>query len=154
MRDIITSVVIIGAVLAVLAPAAGAAGKEAFVDYYVTASTLISSLNSIAADAEKMDLSDRGFPVEAAEDIKSRLVKAREGFDSVLTYDDRTNEINEGYILYIDKMLLALMVAKEYREEGGTERRDRLAKLLAESAELRAQINAQVRQDKKKYGLN
>jgi hypothetical protein len=140
--------------LAVLAPAAGAAGKEAFVDYYVTASTLISSLNSIAADAEKMDLADRSFPVEAAEDIKSRLVKAREGFDSVLTYDDRTNEINEGYILYIDKMLLALMVAKEYREEGGTERRDRLAKLLAESAELRAQINAQVRQDKKKYGLN
>jgi hypothetical protein len=136
------------------APAAEAGAKEAFVDYYTTASSLINNLNGIAADLERLNLHNGDFSDEVAADIKSRLTKAREGFDSILTYDDRTNEINEGYILYIDKMLLALMVAQEYRELGGAERRDRLAQILAESSELRAEVNRKVQRDKKTFGVD
>jgi hypothetical protein len=139
---------------AVFAPAAEAGGKEAFVDYYATASSLINNLNSIAADLERLNLHNGDFSDEVAADIKSRLAKAREGFDSVLTYADHTNEINEGYILYIDKMLLALMVAQEYREQGGAERRERLAQILAESAALRADLNRKIQRDKKSYGVD
>ena len=139
---------------AAFAPAAGAGAKEAFVDYYATASTLINNLNSIAADLERMNLPTGDFSDEVAGDTKSRLAKAREGFDSVLTYDDHTDEINEGYILYIDKMLLALMVAQEYRDQGGNERRERLARILSESSELRAELNRKVQRYKKTYGVN
>jgi hypothetical protein len=140
--------------LAALCTGAEAGGKEAFVDYYATASTLISTLNGVAADLERMNLQSGDFPDDVARDMKSRLVKMREGFDSILTYDDRTNDINEGYILYVDKMLLALMVAQEYRDEGGAERRENLTKLLAESAELRAELNRKVQRDKKTYGID
>lgn len=133
---------------------AEAGGKEAFVDYYATASTLINTLNGVAADLERMDLQSGDFPDDVAGDIKSRLAKVREGFDSVLTYDDRTNEINEGYILYIDKMLLSLMTAQEYRDRGGAERRERLGRILTESSELRAELNRKVQRDKKAYGIN
>jgi hypothetical protein len=136
------------------APAAEAGGKEAFVDYYATASSLINNLNSIAADLERMNLQSGDFSDDVAQDIKSRLAKAREGFDSVLTYDDHTNEINEGYILYIDKMLLALMTAQEYRDQDGAERRERLVKILAESSELRAGLNHKVQRDKKTFGVD
>ena len=136
------------------APAAEAGAREAFVDYYATASSLIYNLNSIAADLERLNLHNGDFSDEVAADVKSRLTKAREGFDSVLTYDDHTNEINEGYILYIDKMLLALMVAREYREQGGAERRERLSQVLAESSELRAAVNRKVQRDKKTFGVD
>lgn len=139
---------------AAFAPAAEAGGKEAFVDYYATASSLINNLNSIAADLERMNLGNGDFSEEVAADIKARLVKAREGFDSVLTYDDHTNELNEGYILYIDKMLLALMTAQEYREQGGAERRERLAQVLLESSELRADLNRKIQRDKKSFGVD
>lgn len=137
-----------------LAGAAWAGGKEAFIDYYATASSLIGSLNNAAADLERLNLQSGDFSDEVAGDIKAQLVKAREGFNSVLTYDDRTNELNEGYVLYIDKMLLALMVAKEYREKGGPEKRDRLVKIMAEAGELRAELNDKVQRDKKKWGLD
>jgi hypothetical protein len=137
-----------------LAGAAWAGGKEAFIDYYATASSLIGSLNNAAADLERLNLQGGDFSDEVAGDIKAQLVKAREGFNSVLTYDDRTNELNEGYVLYIDKMLLALMVAKEYREKGGPEKRDRLVKIMAEAGELRAELNDKVQRDKKKWGLD
>lgn len=139
---------------AACAPAAMASNKEAFVDYYATASSLINNLNSIAADLERMDLQAGDFSDDVAQDIKSRLAKAREGFDSVLTYDDHTNEINEGYILYIDKMLLVLMTAQEYRDQGGAERRERLAQILAESSELRAELNRKIQRDKKTFGVD
>jgi len=139
---------------AAFAPAAGAGGKEAFVDYYATASSLINNLNSIAADLERMNLPTGDFSDDVAQDLKSRLAKAREGFDSVLTYDDHTNELNEGYILYIDKMLLALMTAQEYREQGGAERRERLAQVLTESSELRGELNRKVQRDKKTFGVD
>lgn len=139
---------------AALAAAANAGGKEAFVDYYATASTLISNLNGIAADLERINLQSGDFSDEVADDVKSRLVKAREGFDSVLTYDDYTHGINEGYILYIDKMLLALMVAREYRDLDGAERRERLVRILTESSELRAELNRKVQKSKKTYGVD
>ncbi len=138
----------------ILAAAAWGGGKEAFVDYYATASTLIYTLNNVAADLERMNLPAGDFSDEVADDVKSRLIKAREGFNSILTYDDVTGELNEGYVLYIDKMLLALMLAKEYREKGDPERKDRLSKLLAESAQLRAALNAELQRGKKKWGLD
>jgi hypothetical protein len=146
---------IVTAVLACSFLAAGvwAGGKEAFVDYYATASTLIYSLNNVAADLERMNLPAGDFSDEVADGVKSRLVKAREGFNSVLTYDDATSEMNEGYVLYIDKMLLALLLAKEYREKGDPETRDRLSKILTESAQLRAALNAELQRGKKKWGL-
>jgi hypothetical protein len=142
--------------LAISFSAAGAwaGGKEAFVDYYATTSTLISSLNNIAADLEGMNLTGRDFSDDVAEDVKARLIKAREGFNSVLTYDDHTSELNEGYVLYIDKMLLALMVGKEYREKGDAERRDRLAKLLAEADRLRRGLSTELQRDKKKWRID
>ena len=139
---------------AAFAAGAEAGRKEAFVDYYITASTLINTLNGVAADLERMDLQSGDFPDDVAGDIKSRLAKVREGFDSVLTYDDRTNEINEGYILYIDKMLLSLMMAQEYRDQGGAERRERLGRILTESSALRAELNHKVQRDKKAYGID
>lgn len=137
-----------------LAGAAWPGGKEAFFDYYSTSSSLISTLNNAAADLEQLNLQSGDFSDAVAGDIKSRLVKAREGFNSVLTYDDHTNELNEGYVLYIDKMLLALMVAKEYREKGEPEKRDRLVKIMAEAGELRAELNDKVQRDKKNWGLD
>jgi hypothetical protein len=141
-------------VASALAGAAWAGGKEAFTDYYVTASSLINTLNNVAADMERLDLPSGDFSDELAGDITSRLVKAREGFDSVLTYDDHTNELNEGYILYVDKMLLTLSVAKEYREKGGPERRTRLVTIMTEAGALRAELNDKVQRDKKKWGLD
>ncbi|MEE8639239.1 MAG: hypothetical protein V3T41_02400 [bacterium] len=137
-----------------LAGAAWPGGKEAFIDYYATASSLISSLNNAAADLERLNLQSGDFSDDVASDIKSRLVKAREGFNSILTYGDHTNELNEGYVLYIDKMLLALMIAKEYREKGEPERRDRLVKIMAEAGGLRTELNDKVQRDKKKWGLD
>jgi hypothetical protein len=139
---------------AALAPAAGADGKEAFVDYYTTASTLIHALNGIAADLDRMDLLTGDYPAETAQEVKARLIKVREGFASVLTYDDHTDEINEGYLLYIDEVLLAVLTAQEYREKGGTERRESLAQLLQESSKLRAELNQKIQRDKKAYGLD
>jgi hypothetical protein len=141
-------------VASALAGAAWAGAREAFVDYYATASTLINSLNGVAADLERLDLQGGDFSDEVAGDIKAQLMKAREGFNSLLTYDDRTNELNEGYILYVDKMLLALLVAKEYREKGDPERRARLVKILTEARELRSELNDKVQHDSKKWGLD
>jgi hypothetical protein len=138
----------------VLAGSARAGGREAFVDYYATASTLINTLNNVAADFERLNLKSGDFSDEVAEDVKLKLVKAREGFNSVLTYDDRTNELNEGYILYVDKMLLALMVAREYREKGGAERRERLVKILTEASALRTELNGKVQRYRKNYGFD
>jgi hypothetical protein len=137
-----------------LAAAAGADGKQAFVDYYTTASTLIHALNGIAADLDRMDLLAGDFPAETAQEVKARLVKVREGFASVLTYDDHTDEINEGYLLYIDEVLLAVLTAQEYREKGGAERREHVAQLLRESSKLRAELNQKIQRDKKAYGLD
>jgi hypothetical protein len=148
------SIVIVVLTFSLLAAGARAGGKEAFVDYYATASTLISTLNNVAADLERMNLPGGDFSDEVADDVRSRLVKAREGFNSILTYDDNTSELNEGYVLYIDKMLLALLVAKEYREKGDPEKRDRLSKLLAESGQLRAELSAGLQRDKKKWGVD
>jgi hypothetical protein len=144
------------AIAAVTASAGGAlaGGGEAFVDYYATASTLIGALNGMAADLERLDLPSGEFSDDVADDIKSRLIKAREGFNSILTYDDHTSELNEGYVLYIDKMLLALALAKEYRERGGAEKRARLVKIIAESNALRTEMNGKVRHDKKSWGLD
>ncbi len=143
------------AILAISAVVGGvwAGGKEAFVDYYATASSLIGSLNNAAADLERLNLQRGDFSDEVAGGIRDQLIKAREGFNSVLTYDDHTNELNEGYVLYIDKMLLALMVAKEYREKGEPEKRDRLVKIMAEAGELRTELNDKIQRDKRKWGL-
>ena len=141
-------------VASALAGAAWAGGREAFVDYYATASTLINSLNGVAADLERLDLQGGDFSDEVAGDIQAQLLKAREGFNSVLTYDDHTNELNEGYILYVDKMLLALLVAKEYREKGDPERRARLVKIINEAGGLRSELNDKVQHDSKKWGLD
>ncbi len=138
---------------ALAAAAAGAAGRAQFVDYYTSASTLIATLNGVAADVEGADFGGAAFSEEAANGLKAQLVKVREGFSEILTYDDHTNELNEGYILYIDKVLLALMLAGEYRERGGDERLVRLEKLLVESGALRARLNEQVRRDKAAFGL-
>ena len=137
-----------------LAGSARAGGKEAFVDYYATASTLINTLNNVAADFERLNLEGGDFSDDVAEDVKSKLIKTREGFVSLLTFDDHTNELNEGYILYVDKMLLALMVAREYRDTGGAERRERLVQMLAEAGALRTQLNGKVQRDKKNYGVD
>ncbi len=130
-----------------------AGGKKAFVDYYATASTLINTVNSLAADIESLDLESGDFSEEDAEDIRLRLAKIREGFDSILTYDKHTHELNESFMLYIDKVLLSLKMAQEYRERGGAERRERLAKLLSEIAELRTDLSRKIQRDKKSYGL-
>ena len=136
------------------AASAWAGGREAFVDYYATASTLINTLNNVAADFERLNLGSGDFSDDVAEDVKLRLVKVREGFDSILTNDDHTSELNEGYILYVDKMLLALMVAKEYGGKGGAERHERLVKILTEGSALRTELNGKVQRDKKNYGVN
>jgi hypothetical protein len=145
---------IVALACSLLAAGVRAGGKEAFVDYYATASTLIYTLNNVAADLERMNLPAGDFSDEVADDVKSRLIKAREGFNSILTYDDAASELNEGYVLYIDKMLLALMLAKEYREKGDPEKRDRVSKILAESGQLRAALNAELQRGKKKWGLD
>ena len=141
-------------VASALAGATWAGGREAFVDYYATASTLINSLNGVAAELERLDLQSGDFSDEVAGDIKPQLMKAREGFNSVLTYDDHTNELNEGYILYVDKMLLALLVATEYREKGDPERRARLVKIINEAGGLLSELNDKVQRDSKKWGLD
>jgi hypothetical protein len=51
-------------------------------------------------------------------------------------------------------MLLALMLAKEYREKGEPEKRDRLVKIMAEAGGLRTELNDKVQRDKKKWGLD
>jgi hypothetical protein len=139
--------------LCLTAAFAAAGGKKAFVDYYATASTLINTVNGLAADVERLDLESGDFSEKDAEDISSRLAKIREGFDSILTYDKHTHELNEGFILYIDKVLLSLKVAREYRERGGAERRERLSKLLNEIAELCTDLNRKIKRDRKSYGL-
>lgn len=128
-------------------------GRENFVDYYTTASSLITTLNGAAGDLERLDLKSGTFPNDDVEELKARLTKVREGFAAVITYNDHTNELNEGYILYIDKVLLALIVAQEYAKSGGEERLERVQKLLAESSALRANLNATIRRDKKKFGV-
>jgi hypothetical protein len=138
---------------AAFAAPVAAGGKKACVDYYATASTLINKINSLAADIESLDLAGGDFSEEDAEDLRSMLAKIREGFDSILTYDKHTRELNEGFVLYIDKVLLSLKLAQEYRERGGAERRERLSKLLSEIAELRADLNRRIKLDKKSYGL-
>jgi hypothetical protein len=134
--------------------AAADPGEAQFVDYYASASSLIATLNGIAADIERLSLRTGGFSDDALDDVKSRLVKAREGFDAILVFDRETDEINEGYILYIDKVLLALLVAKEYRDAGGPERRERVDTLLKESGDLRSRLNQQVQRLKKQYGVH
>ena len=149
MRDIRISV----AAAFVLAASAGAAGKAQFVDYYASASGLVAALNGLAADVERLNLRSGSFSEEDASATVARLVKAREGFASLLPNNGHTSEINEGYILYIDKVLLAVMLAREYRKEGGQERLDRLDVLLVEAAALRAKLNQTIQKDKKLYGV-
>jgi len=136
-----------------LAVAAGAAGKAQFVDYYASASGLIAALNGIAADVERLNLRSGNFSEEDASATVARLVKAREGFSALLPNNDHTGEINEGYLLYTDKVMLALMLGREYRKEGGQERLDRLDVLLVEAAALRAKLNQTIQKDKKLYGV-
>lgn len=128
-------------------------GRENFIDYYTTASSLITTLNAAAGDLERLDLKSGTFSNDDVEELKARLTKVREGFAAVITYNDHTNELNEGYILYIDKVLLALIVAQEYAQSGGEERLGRVQKLLTESSALRANLNATIRRDKKKFGV-
>ncbi len=50
--------------VALTAAAAAAAGKAAFVDYYASASSLISSLNGITGDIDRLDLKSGVFSDE------------------------------------------------------------------------------------------
>jgi len=130
------------------------ASKERFVDYYVTAAPLIQTVNAIAADIERLNLRQGTFSDDEAVALRGRLVKAREGFAAVLPGDDHTNELNEGYILYIDKMILAITVAREWREARDAERRARLDALVREGGALLARLNQAVGKDKRTYGLD
>lgn len=147
--------VIIGAIgVFAVAAAFGAPGKAEFVDYYASASSLIAVLNGVASDVDRLDLRGGNFADEEAKELKLRVAKTREGFANLLTYDKHTTEINEGYILYLDKVLLALMLAGENKRGGDAETRKRVDALLAEAASLRAHLNATVAKDKKKWGVD
>ena len=129
-------------------------GRENYADYLASASNLIASVNALAGDVERLDETAGALTPTQAEEITARLVKAREGFAAIITYDDRTEALNEGFILYIDKALLAVATAREYAAKGGPERLARINQLAREDSALRAKLNADMRRDKKKFGLD
>jgi hypothetical protein len=137
----------------VASPASAQTGKRIFKDYDASASSLIAALNTLAGDAERLEPRAGNMTPEKAAELVAKLIKAREGFAAIITYDEHTNELNEGYILYIDGTMLALSVYREYLREGGVERLERVQALLAKNAALRAKLNATVRSDRKRFGL-
>lgn len=148
----LTRAVVIGSAFCAASSWAGA--RERFIDYYTTAASMIQTVNIIAADIEALNLRHGAFSDEEAVALRARLVKAREGFAAVLPTDDHTNELNEGYILYIDKMILAITVARECQADPDGQRRARLDELLDEGGALLARLNQTVAKDKRTYGLD
>jgi hypothetical protein len=148
-RTKFTSVLIF---LLAAAVVASAGDKESFTDYYYSAKTLIGELNALAAEMGRAGL-EKGISAEKADSFTKRLVKAREGFSSLITGSDEAAELNEGYITYIDKMLICVGLAVDYKENAGPEKRKEILEAAAAANETKDDADLKVSSNKKKYGI-
>ncbi|UCE28129.1 MAG: hypothetical protein JSW52_05115 [Candidatus Coatesbacteria bacterium] len=148
------SVVVFAAVvfLIALAVSASAGGKASFTDYYYSAKTLIGELNALAAEVNRAGL-EKGISAEKAEDFTAHLVKAREGFSSLITSSEETNELNESYITYIDRMLICVSTAVDYGENPSPEKRKEILEALAAADDTKDDADSRLSSNKTKYGV-
>jgi len=149
MRFIAYPVVIVF-ILSVL-PAFGGE-KEKFAEYYYSAKNVIIDLNAVSADIENAKPS-KGLSSASAELHKEKLTKAREGLENILAYSDGAEEINEGYILYIDKMTIALGISENYYETKDKTTRTELIDAIDEADKCKSETDAKWKNNLIKYGL-
>jgi hypothetical protein len=150
MRSVVIFVTVVFSV--VLAVSASAGGKASFTDYYYSAKTLIGELSALAAEINRAGL-EKGVSAEKAEDFTAHLAKAREGFSSLITSSEETNELNEGYITYIDRMLICVSTAVDYGENPSSEKRKEILDALAAADDMKDDADSRLSSNKKKYGV-
>jgi hypothetical protein len=126
--------------------------KGSFVDYYYSAKTLIADLNALAAEINRAGL-EKGVSAEKADSFIKRLLKAKEGFNSLITGSDETAEINENYITYIDETLICVGLAIDYDENAGPEKRKEILEVAAAANETKNDADSRLSSNKKKYGI-
>ncbi len=149
MKRIVYSVVLLFA-LSALTVSAG--DKEHFTDYYYSAKNVITDLNALAADIEDAKPS-KGLSPAKAKSYAAETTDIRGRLEDVLTYSDEANEINEGYILYIDKMIVALSISENYYETKDKQTRTKLIDALGEAEAQKNAIDAKWKSSLKKYGI-
>lgn len=150
MSRFIGKVVILCLLAAVTAVSAG--GKGSFVDYYYSAKTLIADLNTLAAEINRAGL-EKGVSADKGDSFVKRLVKAKEGFSSLITGSDETAEINESYMTYIDETLICVNLAIDYNENAGPEKRKEILEAVAAADETKDGADSRLSSSKKKYGI-
>ena len=126
--------------------------KERFSEYYYSAKNVITDLNAVAADIENAKPS-KGISPASAKSLKEKLTKAREGLENILAYSESAKEINEGYISYIDKMIIALNITENYYETKDKTTRAKLINALDEADKQKSETDAKWRSNLTKYGL-
>lgn len=131
---------------------ANAGDKERLAEYYYSAKNVITDLNAVAADIEDAKPS-KGLSPVSAKPLKKKLAKVREGLESILASSENAKEINEGYILYIDKMTLALSISENYSESKDKATRTKLINALEDAEEQKIAIDAKWKSSLKDYGL-
>jgi len=142
--------IILSAVFFVLTANAGE--KERFTEYYYSAKNVITDLNAVSADIENAKPS-KGLSPVLAKPLGEKLAKAREGLESILASSENAKEINEGYILYIDKMTLALSISENYYESKDKTTRTKLNNAVEDAEAQKTTIDAKWKSSLKKYGL-
>jgi hypothetical protein len=142
--------VVVFCLLAAVAVSAG--DKGSFVDYYYSAKTLIADLNALAAEINRAGL-EKGVSTDKGDSFVKRLVKAKEGFSSLITGSDETAAINEGYITYIDETLICVSLAVDYDENAGPEKRKEILEAVAAAGETKNDADSRLSSSKKKYGI-
>jgi hypothetical protein len=150
MSRVIGKMVVLCMFAAAITVSAG--DRESFVDYYYSAKTLMADLNALAAEISRAGL-EKGVSAEKADSFTKRLVKAREGFSSLITGSDETAELNEGYITYIDKMLVCVGLSVDYEENAGPEKRKEILEAAAAANEAKDGADLRSSSNKKKYGI-
>ena len=149
MRNIAYPVIF---VFVFLVSTAFAGEKEKFSEYYYSAKNVITDLNTVAVDINDAKPS-KGISPVSAEPLIKKLSKAREGLESILAYSDSAIEINEGYILYIDKMIVVLGVSENYYETKDRNTRTELINALDDAEKQKSITDALWKSNLKKYGL-
>jgi hypothetical protein len=134
------------------ATAVSAGGKGSFVDYYYSSKTLIADLNALAAEINRAGL-EKGVSADKADSFVKRLLKAKEGFNSLITGSDETAEINESYMTYIDETLICVGLAVDYDENAGPEKRKEILEVFAAANETKNDADSRLSSNKKKYGI-
>ncbi|MCP4228968.1 MAG: hypothetical protein GY771_02320 [bacterium] len=140
------------AILVIAAPAVRGGEKEKFSEYYYSAKNVISELGAIAADIEKAKPS-KGISPALTKPLKEELAKAREGLESIIANSDAAKVINEGYILYIDRMTIALSISEDYYETKDKPTRTKLVNALDDAEKQKTEVDAEWSANRNKYGF-